>query len=66
MLWAGRKGELLLVVIFSGAVLGGGWWLSGRLVRDLSFPAGTGAPRLRPADLAVGFPAPAPVSAIAP
>jgi phosphoglycerol transferase MdoB-like AlkP superfamily enzyme len=44
MLWAGRKGELLLAVIFSGAVLGGGWWLSGRLVRDLSFPAGTGAP----------------------
>lgn len=25
MLWAGRKGELLLAVIFSGAVLGGGW-----------------------------------------
>ena len=38
------QGELLLAVIFSGAVLGGGWWLSGRLVRDLSFPAGTGAP----------------------
>ncbi len=50
MLWAGRKGELLLAVIFSGAVLGGGWWLSGRLVRDLSFPPLVLAPRLRPAD----------------
>lgn len=40
MLWAGRKAELLLALLFSGAMLTGGWWLSGRLVRGLSFPAG--------------------------
>ena len=29
MLWAGRKGELLLALVFSLLTLGGGWWLSG-------------------------------------
>ncbi len=55
MLWAGRKGELLLAVIFSGAVLGGGWWLSGRLVRDLSFPRWYWRPAFALLILAVGF-----------
>lgn len=55
MLWAGRKGELLLGVIFSGAVLGGGWWLSGRLVRDLSFPRWYWRPAFALLILAVGF-----------
>ncbi|MGE6134418.1 LTA synthase family protein [Aeromonas salmonicida] len=38
MLWAGRKGELLIAGLFSMAVLSGGWWLSGCLLRGLSFP----------------------------
>ncbi len=38
MLWAGRKGELLIAGLFSMAVLSGGWWLSGRLLSGLSFP----------------------------
>ncbi|MGL4715785.1 MAG: LTA synthase family protein, partial [Aeromonas sp.] len=55
MLWAGRKGELLLAAIFSGAVLAGGWWLSGRLVRGLSFPRWTLRPAFALLILAIGF-----------
>lgn len=55
MLWAGRKGELLLVALFSGAVLAGGWWLSGRLVRGLSFPRWQLRPVFALLILAIGF-----------
>lgn len=55
MLWAGRKGELLLAALFSGAVLAGGWWLSGRLVRGLSFPRWTLRPAFALLILAIGF-----------
>ncbi|MFB2865276.1 LTA synthase family protein [Aeromonas sp. MdU4] len=55
MLWAGRKGELLLAVVFSGAVLAGGWWLSGRLMRGLSFPRWYWRPAFALLILAIGF-----------
>ncbi|MGL6310367.1 LTA synthase family protein [Aeromonas veronii] len=55
MLWAGRKAELLLAVLFSGAVLAGGWWLSGRLVRGLSFPRWYLRPAFALLILAIGF-----------
>lgn len=55
MLWAGRKAELLLAVVFSGAVLTGGWWLSGRLLRDLSFPRWYWRPAFALLILAIGF-----------
>ena len=55
MLWAGRKGELLLAVLFSGAVLAGGWWLSGRLLRGLSFPRWYLRPAFALLILAIGF-----------
>lgn len=55
MLWAGRKAELLLAVLFSGAVLTGGWWLSGRLVRGLSFPRWYLRPAFALLILAIGF-----------
>ncbi|PKQ82242.1 hypothetical protein CJP16_02515 [Aeromonas sobria] len=55
MLWAGRKAELLLAVVFSGAVLAGGWWLSGRLVRGLSFPRWYLRPAFALLILAIGF-----------
>ncbi|MFM5521798.1 LTA synthase family protein [Aeromonas jandaei] len=55
MLWAGRKAELLLAVVFSGAVLTGGWWLSGRLLRDLTFPCWYWRPAFALLILAIGF-----------
>ncbi|MGL5041439.1 MAG: LTA synthase family protein [Aeromonas sp.] len=55
MLWAGRKAELLLAVVFSSAVLAGGWWLSGRLMRGLSFPRWYLRPALALLVLAIGF-----------
>lgn len=55
MLWAGRKAELLLAVIFSSAVLAGGWWLSGRLVRNLTFPRWYLRPAFALLILAIGF-----------
>lgn len=55
MLWAGRKGELLLALVFSTAVLGGGWWLSGRLLRGLSFPRWYLRPAFALLILAIGF-----------
>ncbi|MCF3096954.1 LTA synthase family protein [Aeromonas australiensis] len=55
MLWAGRKAELLLAVLFSGAVLAGGWWLSGRLVRGLSFPRWYLRPAFALLILTIGF-----------
>lgn len=55
MLWAGRKGELLLALVFSTAVLGGGWWLSGRLMRGLSFPRWYLRPAFALLILAIGF-----------
>ncbi|MBL0667323.1 LTA synthase family protein [Aeromonas jandaei] len=55
MLWAGRKAELLLAVAFSGAVLTGGWWLSGRLLRDLTFPRWYWRPAFALLILAIGF-----------
>lgn len=55
MLWASRKGELLLAALFSGAVLAGGWWLSGRLVRGLSFPRWYLRPAFALLILAIGF-----------
>ncbi|WP_071912460.1 LTA synthase family protein [Aeromonas sp. SCS5] len=55
MLWAGRKAELLLAVVFSGAVLTGGWWLSGRLLRDLTFPRWYWRPAFALLILAIGF-----------
>lgn len=38
MLWAGRKGELLLGLLVSGATLWGGWKFSGYLLRDVRYP----------------------------
>ncbi|MFM4748895.1 LTA synthase family protein [Aeromonas veronii] len=55
MLWAGRKAELLLAVLFSGTVLAGGWWLSGRLVCGLSFPRWYLRPAFALLILAIGF-----------
>ncbi|MFB2872546.1 LTA synthase family protein [Aeromonas jandaei] len=55
MLWAGRKAELLLAVVFSGAVLTGGWWLSGHLLRDLTFPRWYWRPAFALLILAIGF-----------
>ncbi|WAG06451.1 LTA synthase family protein [Aeromonas jandaei] len=55
MLWAGRKAELLLAVVFSCAVLTGGWWLSGRLLRDLTFPRWYWRPAFALLILAIGF-----------
>ncbi|QWL60095.1 LTA synthase family protein [Aeromonas jandaei] len=55
MLWAGRKAELLLAVLFSSAVLTGGWWLSGRLLRDLTFPRWYWRPAFALLILAIGF-----------
>ncbi|WP_421248211.1 LTA synthase family protein [Aeromonas jandaei] len=55
MLWAGRKAELLLALVFSGAVLTGGWWLSGRLLRDLTFPRWYWRPAFALLILAIGF-----------
>ncbi|WP_270829408.1 LTA synthase family protein [Aeromonas sp. QDB20] len=55
MLWAGRKAELLLAVVFSGAVLAGGWWLSGRLVRGLRFPRWYLRPAFALLILSIGF-----------
>ncbi|MVG15625.1 LTA synthase family protein [Aeromonas jandaei] len=55
MLWAGRKAELLLAVVFSSAVLTGGWWLSGRLLRDLTFPRWYWRPAFALLILAIGF-----------
>ena len=55
MLWAGRKGELLLAVLFSGATLAGGWWLSGRLTRGLSYPRWYWRPAFALLILAMGF-----------
>ncbi len=55
MLWAGRKGELLLALLFSGAVLAGGWWLSGRLLRGISFPRWYWRPAFALLILAIGF-----------
>ncbi|QNF17130.1 LTA synthase family protein [Aeromonas jandaei] len=55
MLWAGRKAELLLAVLFSGAVLTGGWWLSGRLLRGISFPRWYWRPAFALLILAIGF-----------
>lgn len=55
MLWAGRKGELLLALVFSTAVLGGGWWLGGRLLRGLSFPRWYLRPAFALLILAIGF-----------
>lgn len=55
MLWAGRKAELLLAVVFSGAVLAGGWWLSGRLLRGISFPRWYWRPAFALLILAIGF-----------
>lgn len=55
MLWAGRKGELLLAMVFSTAVLGGGWWLGGRLMRGLSFPRWYLRPAFALLILAIGF-----------
>jgi len=55
MLWAGRKGELLLALVFSLLTLGGGWWLSGRLMRHLSFPRWTLRPAFALLILAIGF-----------
>ncbi|MGL5504081.1 MAG: LTA synthase family protein, partial [Aeromonas veronii] len=55
MLWAGRKAELLLALLFSGAALTGGWWLSGRLVRGLSFPRWYLRPAFALLILAIGF-----------
>ncbi|MBL0598841.1 LTA synthase family protein [Aeromonas jandaei] len=55
MLWAGRKAELLLAVVFSGAVLTGGWWLSGRLLRGISFPRWYWRPAFALLILAIGF-----------
>ncbi|MGL5815472.1 MAG: LTA synthase family protein [Aeromonas sp.] len=55
MLWAGRKGELLLALVFSTGVLAGGWWLGGRLIRDLSFPRWYWRPAFALLILAVGF-----------
>ncbi|MBU0655632.1 MAG: LTA synthase family protein [Gammaproteobacteria bacterium] len=37
-LWLGHKLELLAGLLIGGAVLGFGWWLSGRCLRELSFP----------------------------
>ncbi|MGL6264253.1 LTA synthase family protein [Aeromonas jandaei] len=55
MLWAGRKAELLLAVLFSGAVLTGGWWLSGRLLRGISVPRWYWRPAFALLILAIGF-----------
>ncbi|HDX8367342.1 LTA synthase family protein [Aeromonas dhakensis] len=55
MLWAGRKGELLLAMVFSCAVLAGGWWLSGRLLRGISFPRWYLRPAFALLILAIGF-----------
>lgn len=55
MLWAGRKGELLLALVFSTAVLAGGWWLGGRLIRNLTFPRWYWRPAFALLILAVGF-----------
>lgn len=38
MLWAGRKGELLLGLLVSCATLWSGWKFSGFLLRDLRYP----------------------------
>ncbi|PJG59037.1 LTA synthase family protein [Aeromonas cavernicola] len=55
MLWAGRKGELLLAACFSGALLSGSWWLSGRLMAGLSFPRWVLRPLFALLILAIGF-----------
>lgn len=55
MLWAGRKGELLLALVFSLLTLGGGWWLSGRLMQDLRFPRWYLRPAFALLILAIGF-----------
>ncbi|WP_434664506.1 LTA synthase family protein [Aeromonas sp. NJAU223] len=55
MLWAGRKGELLLALVFSTGVLAGGWWLGGRLIRGLSFPRWYLRPAFALLILAIGF-----------
>lgn len=55
MLWAGRKGELLLTLVLSGAVLTGSWWLSGRLMRGISFPRWYLRPAFALLILAIGF-----------
>ncbi|WP_349919948.1 LTA synthase family protein [Aeromonas veronii] len=55
MLWAGRKGELLLALVFSTGVLAGGWWLGGRLIRNLSFPRWYLRPAFALLILAIGF-----------
>ncbi|SIQ93085.1 Phosphoglycerol transferase MdoB [Aeromonas sp. RU39B] len=38
MLWSGHKGELLIAVLATVALLGSGWWLSGRVTRSLVMP----------------------------
>lgn len=38
MLWSGHKGELLIAVLATAALLGSGWWLSGRVTRSLVMP----------------------------
>ncbi|PIW63015.1 LTA synthase family protein [Shewanella sp. CG12_big_fil_rev_8_21_14_0_65_47_15] len=38
MLWAGRKLELIFSVLLTIGTLCGGWWLSGKLTKNLRFP----------------------------
>lgn len=38
MLWSGRPLELIGSLLASCLLLGGGWWLSGRVTRDLAMP----------------------------
>lgn len=38
MLWAGRKLELIFSIVLTMVTLWGGWWLSGKLTKDLRFP----------------------------
>ena len=38
MLWAGRKGELILSALITVGTLWGGWWLSGKLTQYVRFP----------------------------
>lgn len=38
MLWAGRKGELILSTLITLGTLWGGWWLSGKLTQYIRFP----------------------------
>lgn len=38
MLWAGRKVELIFSIVLTITTLWGGWWLTGKLTKNLRFP----------------------------